>query len=105
MIHSECSGPSIMEYVQTVDIAHGDGPEDILENHWSKEESHCMSSGNDKIVHVKSPYITNDIGANNSIYANPVKYIASELGHLAGQKWPHVIEKRNSLQFSGRKVG
>ena len=105
MIHSECSGPSIMDYGQTVYLAQGEAPEDILERNWSKEESHCMSSGNDKIVHVKSPYISNDIGANNSIYANPVKYIASELGHLAGQKWPHVVEKRNSLQFSGQKVG
>ena len=104
MIHSECSGPSIMEYVQTVDLAHGDGPEDILERHWSKEESHCMSSGNDKIVHVELPYSTNEIGANNFNYANQVKYIASELGHLAGQKWPHVVEKGNSLQCSGQKV-
>ena len=105
MIHSECSGPSITEYGHTVNLAHGDGPEDILERHWSEEESCGMSSGSDKIVHVKSSYITNDIGANNSIYANPVKYIASELGHLAGQKWPHVVEKRDSLQFPGQKVG
>ena len=63
-----------------------------------------MSSGNDEMIHVELPYSTNEIGANNFIYANPEKYIASELEHLAGQKWPHVVEKRNSLQFSGQKV-
>lgn len=104
MIHSECSGPSIIEDGQRCNLLLGKSPDGILEKHFSKEESHCMSSGNDEMIHVELPYSTNEIGANNFIYANPVKYIASELGHLAGQKWPHVVEKRNSLQFSGQKV-
>ena len=94
-----------MEYGQTYNLVLGECPDGMAENHVSKEESPCMSPGNDEIVHVGSPYTTNEIRANNCIYANPVKYIASELGHLAGQKWPHVVEKRNSLQFSGQKVG